>query len=61
MVGFRLFLRVEVVEVPEKFIETVIGGQILVQVAEVVLAELGGHITVRFEQLGQGGVLFAEA
>ena len=41
---FRLFLCVEVIEIAEELIETVIGGQVLVHVPEVVLAKLTGGI-----------------
>ncbi|MNF72120.1 hypothetical protein D3C84_540900 [compost metagenome] len=41
----RIFHGVEVIEVAEELIETMDGGQELVQVAQVVLAELAGGIT----------------
>ncbi len=46
----RLFLGVEVVEVAEELVEAVVRGQVLVAVAEVVLAELRGRVAVRLEQ-----------
>ena len=42
VLGF--FLGVEVVQVAEELVEPVRGRQVLVQVAEVVLAELAGRI-----------------
>ena len=39
-----VFHRVEVIEVAEELVEAVDGGQELVEVAEVVLAELAGGI-----------------
>ena len=41
---FRLFLGVEVVEIAEELVESVIGRQYLIQVAEMVLAELAGGV-----------------
>jgi xanthosine utilization system XapX-like protein len=42
-----LFLGVQVVEVAEELVEAVVGRQHLVAVAEVVLAELAGHVALR--------------
>ena len=50
----RLLLGVEVVEVAEELVEAVDGRQVLVAVAEVVLAELAGGVAERLEQLGDG-------
>ena len=47
-----LVLGVEVIERAEELVEAVRGGQVLVEVAEVVLAELAGHVALRLEQLG---------
>ena len=47
-----LFLGVQVIEIAEEFIEPVHGRQELVQVAQVVLAELARGVTVVLEQLG---------
>ena len=57
----RLLLRVQVVEVAEELVEAVARGQHFVAVAEVVLAELAGHVTLRFEQRGDGRVLLLHA
>ena len=53
----RLFLGIQVIQVAEELVEAVGGGQVLVLVAEVVLAELAGGVAQRLEQLGNGGVL----
>jgi hypothetical protein len=53
----RVLLGVQVVEVAEELVEAVHGRQVLVLVAEVVLAELTGGIAQRLEQLGDGRVL----
>ena len=45
----RLLFGVEVVEVAEELVEAVHGRQILVQIAEVVLAELAGRVAKRLE------------
>ena len=61
VVGLRLFLGVQVVEVAEELVEAVVRGQELVPVAEVVLAELARDVPVGLEQLGQGRVGGLEA
>ena len=53
----RLFLGVEVIEVAEELVEAVHGRQVLVHVAEVVLAELAGGVAQRLEQFGDRRVL----
>ena len=50
----RVFHRVEVIEVAEKLVKAMDGGQIFVAVAEVVLAELAGGVALRFERGGNG-------
>ena len=46
-----LFLGVQVVEIAEEFVEAVVGRQHVVAVAEVVLAELPGRVTLSLQQL----------
>ena len=46
VVGLRLLLGVQVVEVAEELVEAVHGRQVLVAVAEVVLAELAGDVAL---------------
>ena len=53
----RLLLGVQVIEVAEELVEAVHGGQVLVAVAEVVLAELAGDVAVVLEQIGDGRIL----
>ena len=50
----RVFHRVQVIQVAEELIEAVNGGQELVAVAEVVLAELAGGVALRLERGGDG-------
>ncbi len=57
----RLLLGVQVVEVAEELVEPVHRRQVLVAVAEVVLAELAGHVAVVLEQVGDGRVLRPQA
>jgi len=45
-----------VVERAEELVEPVRGGQVFVEVAQVVLAELRGHVPLRLEQLGKGDI-----
>ncbi|MNP64272.1 hypothetical protein D3C76_1597550 [compost metagenome] len=56
----RLFFGVEVIQVAEELIETVVGRQVLVAVTEVVLAELAGGIALGLEGLGEGDVAFLD-
>ncbi len=49
------------VEVAVELVEAVDGRQVLVAVAQVVLAELTGGVAVVLQQLGDGRVLVAEA
>ena len=58
---FGLFLRVEVIEVAEELVEAVHRRQILILVAEMVLAELPRGVAERLEQLRDRRVFRAEA
>ena len=58
---FRLLLGIEVIEVAEEFVEAVLGRQILVAIAEMVLAELPGCIAERLERLGDGHVAILQS
>ena len=57
----RLLLGVEVVEVAEELVEAVHRRQVLVLVAEVVLAELAGLVAERLEELGDGRIFGLQA
>ena len=57
----ELFLGVEVVERPEELVESVRGRQRVVGVAQVVLAELRGHVALVLEQLGDRHVTRLQA
>src|SRR5262249_47467450 len=57
---FRLFLRVQVIQIAIELLEAVHGRQIFVAVAEVVLAELRGRVAQWFEQFGDGRVFLVE-
>jgi hypothetical protein len=50
----RLFLGVQVVEIAEELVEAVVGGQHVVQVAQVVLAKLACGVTLLLQQRGDG-------
>jgi hypothetical protein len=50
-----------VVEVAEEFVEAVVGRHMLVEVAQMVLAVLPGHVAVGLEQLGDGDVFGGKA
>jgi hypothetical protein len=51
----RLLLGIEVVEVAEELVEAVGRGQVLVAVAQVVLAELASDVAQRLEQVAMVG------
>src|SRR6185437_10431081 len=57
---FGFFFCVEVVEVAEELVESVRRRQVLVQVAEVVLAELARCVPQRLEQFGNRRILFLQ-
>ena len=52
----RLFLGVEVIEVAEELVEAVHGRQVLVAVAEMVLAELPGRVAEGLHEIGDGWI-----
>ena len=56
-----LLLGIEVVEVAEEFVEAVLGGQVFVTVAEMVLAELAGGVAERLQRLGDRGIAVLQA
>src|SRR5690606_2730150 len=53
----RILFVIEMIEVSEELIETVNRRQVLVPIAEVVLAELPGGVAERLEELGDRGIL----
>jgi len=55
IVGFRLFLGVQVIEVAEELVKAVGRRQMLVAVAQVVLAELPGGVALLLQQVGDRG------
>ena len=57
----RLLFRIEMIEVAEELIEAMHGRQVLVAVAEVVLAVLERHVALVLQQVGNGRVLFLKA
>ena len=58
---FRLFFGVQMVEIAKELVEAMDGGQILVAVAQMVLAELAGRIAQRLQRLGNGDVARLQA
>ena len=56
---FRLLFGVQVVHVAEKHVEAVHGRQMLVAVAQMVLAELACHVALGLKQVGNGRVFVA--
>ena len=58
---FGLLLGIQVIEVAVELVEPVSGRQHFVTVAQMVLAELTGHIALRFEQPSNGRVFLLHA
>src|SRR4029079_3707471 len=56
-----LLLRVQVIEVAEELVEAMGRRQVLVEVAEMVLAELAGCVPERLEERGDRRVLRLQA
>jgi hypothetical protein len=54
---FRLLLRIEVVEVAVELVEAVHGRQVFVAVAEMIFADLRGHVAVGLQELRDRRVL----
>ena len=52
VVALGLLLRVQMVEIAEELVKTVVGRQVLVLVAEVVLAELARHVATFLGHIG---------
>ena len=57
----RLFLGIQMVQVAIEFVKAVIGGKVLVAVSQVVFPELSGHVSMAFQQTGNGRILFRHA
>ena len=55
------FFGIEVVEVAEKLVKTMIGRQVLVAVAQVVFTELCSGVALGFERLGDGDIALLQA
>ena len=60
-IPIRIGQRVEVIQIAVELIEAVDGRQVLVQIAQMVLAELAGGVAQRFEGRGQGAGLGRQA
>ena len=58
---FRFFLRVQVVQVAQELVEAVVGRKHFVAVAQVILAELAGHVAVVLQQTRDGRILHLHA
>ena len=56
-----LLFGVEVVQVAEELVEAVIGGQVFVTIAQMVLAKLSGGVSKRLEELGDRGIFRLDA
>ena len=57
----RFFLGVQVIEVAEELVEAVIGRQMFIQIAQMVLPELSGHVSLRLQQFGNRRILTLQA
>src|SRR4051794_35869651 len=56
-----LLLSVQVIKVTEKFVEPVDCWQVLVQIAQMILAELSGGIAKTFHNVADAGILLLES
>ena len=56
-----LLLGVQVVEIAEELVEPMVCRQMFVLVAQMVLAELSGHVTLRLQQTGDCRILLLHA
>jgi hypothetical protein len=61
VVHLRLFFGVQVIEVAEELVEAVIRREHVVEIAEVVLAELAGGVALVLQERGDGDELLAHA
>ena len=61
VVLFRVLPGIQVVENAEEFIEAVGGGQVLIPVAEMILAELARRVAQRLEHLRERGIFLRQA
>jgi hypothetical protein len=52
-VVLRVLLGIEMIQIAEELVEAMIGRQVLIPVAEVVLAELAGRVAKGFEKLSK--------
>src|SRR6266850_1571142 len=50
---FGLLLRIQVIKVAKKFVETVNRREKVIAITEMILAELPGSVTKRLEQVGE--------
>ena len=55
-----LVLGIQVIKIAEELVEAMNGRQKLVAVAEMVLAELPGHVAERLEQIGERRILIRQ-
>ena len=58
---FRFLMGIEMVEVAEELVEAMHGREVLVEIAEVILAELAGGVPHWLEELGDGWVFRLES
>src|SRR5258705_13880301 len=53
---FRLFFRIQVIQIAEKLVESMHGRQEFIAISEVVLAKLAGSVAERLEQFSDSRV-----
>ena len=58
---FEVLIGVEVVEIAEELVEAVPVRQLLLEIAEMVLAELRGHVTLGLQDFGERDVFLLQA
>ncbi len=57
----RLLFRIQVIQVAEELVEAVVRRQMLVLVAQVILAELARRVALRLQQRGDRRVFLLQA
>lgn len=57
----RLLFGVQLLEIAEKLVESVVGGQMLDPVAQGVFAKLAGGVALLLQQTGDRRILFPQA
>lgn len=61
MIGFGLFFCIQMIKITVELIETMCGRQELIEISQMVLAELATGVAMRLQQLGECWVFVLQA